>query len=109
VCVLAPTPPLRAWADPDRLLEVVRMRAAAGEDDRVGAPLLELVVVPRGALGPLVLRVAHLGGAALERLRRRRGVEHQLDHLPVRLVLVVPVVEGVVEPVLACQSVAPRE
>jgi hypothetical protein len=76
------------------------MRAAAREDDQVGSLLLELVVVPGGPFGALVLGVPHLGRSALERLRHRRDVEHQLDHLPVGLVLVVPVVERVVEPVL---------
>ena len=61
---------------------------------------LELVVVPGCALGALVLAVADLDRRPLERLRGRRGVEDELDHLPVALVQVVPVVEDVEEPVL---------
>jgi hypothetical protein len=64
------------------------------------ADLLELVVVPTRALGALVLRVEHLDGRSLQRLLDRVGVEVQLDHLPVGLVLVVVVVEDVVEPEL---------
>jgi hypothetical protein len=61
---------------------------------------LELVVVPSGALRPLVLAVADLSRRALKRLHRARRVEVELDHLPVALVQVVPVVEDVEEPVL---------
>ena len=61
---------------------------------------VELVVVPLGALGALVRAVPDLA----RRLRQRRGgsgrVEEELDHLPVALVRVVEVVEGVEEPVL---------
>ena len=55
---------------------------------------------PRSHLGALVLRVADERGRPAERRLRRGGVEDELDHLPVALVLVVPVVERVVEPVL---------
>ena len=61
---------------------------------------LELLVVPGRLLGALVLAVADLDGRPLQRLRRARGVEDQLDHLPVALVQVVPVVEDVEQPVL---------
>ena len=61
---------------------------------------LELVVAPVGALGALVLAVADLDRLARERPRGVVGVEDELDHLPVALVLVVEVVEGVEEPVL---------
>jgi hypothetical protein len=59
--------------------------------------------VPRRPLRALVLAVADHDGRALERLRRGGRVEDQLDHLPVALVQVVPVVEDVVEPVLQCE------
>jgi hypothetical protein len=73
-------------------------------DDRV-CPVdkLELVVVPRRPLGALVLAVADLDGIARERLDRVFSLEDELDHLPVALVLVVEVVEGVEEPVLERQ------
>jgi hypothetical protein len=61
---------------------------------------LEPVVVPCRLLGALVLAVADLDRHALQRLCRARGVEDQLDHLPVALVQVVPVVEDVEQPVL---------
>ena len=61
---------------------------------------LELVVVPRRPLGAFVRAVADLDRALVERLRRVVGVEDELDHLPVALVHVVEVVEGVEEPVL---------
>jgi hypothetical protein len=61
---------------------------------------LELLVVPGGPLGALVLAVPDLGRAAAQRARRVGGVEDELEHLPVALVLVVEVVEGVEEPVL---------
>jgi hypothetical protein len=70
-------------------------------DDRMGAAdALELRVVPGGTLPALVLAVADLGRRLPECLRRRRSVENELDHLPVTLVEVVPVVEDVEEPVL---------
>jgi hypothetical protein len=69
--------------------------------DRVRAvDELELVVAPVGPLGPLVLAVADLDRLGLQRLAGSRRVEDELDHLPVALVEVVPVVEDVVEPVL---------
>ncbi len=61
---------------------------------------LELLVVPVGAFGALVLAVPDLGRRMLQSLRRRGRVEDELDHLPVALVQVVPVVEDVEEPVL---------
>ena len=61
---------------------------------------LELVVAPGGPLRALVLTVANLDRRLPHRLGRRRGVENELDHLPVTLVQVVPVVEDVEEPVL---------
>jgi hypothetical protein len=47
-----------------------------------------------------VLAVSDLGRSVPERLGDRRHVEDELDHLPVALVQVVPVVEDVEEPVL---------
>ena len=76
------------------------MGARTRVHDRMPVALLELVVVPGRALGPLVLRVADQRRRPAERLLRSRGVEDELDHLPVALVLVVPLVERVVEPVL---------
>ena len=64
---------------------------------------LELLVrlsSPLRALGAFVLAVADLGGGTAESVGRRPRVEDELDHLPVALVRVVPVVEDVVEPVL---------
>jgi hypothetical protein len=61
---------------------------------------LELVVIPAGALGALVLAVADLDRGVLQRLRRACRVEDELDHFPVAFVEVVPVVEDVEEPVL---------
>ena len=61
---------------------------------------LELVVPPLRPLGALVLAVADLERLRLERLLGARGREDELDHLPVALVEVVPVVEGIEEPVL---------
>src|SRR3989304_7823253 len=55
---------------------------------------------PGGSLAPFVLAVPDLDGVARQRLARVIGVEDELDHLPVALVRVVPVVERVVEPVL---------
>ena len=80
------------------------MRAGSGVcDDVRPVDLLELVVVPACALGALVLRIEDLDGRAPQRLLDRAGIEVQLDELPVRLVLVVEVVEDVVEPVLERQ------
>jgi hypothetical protein len=64
---------------------------------------LELVVAPVCALGALVLAVAHLDRRSPERPGGRRGIEIELDHLPVALVQVVPVVEDVEHPVLERQ------
>ncbi len=70
-------------------------------DDRTRAvDDLELLVVPRRALGTLVGAVADLDRIATERRGRVGSVEDELDHLPVALVRVVEVVEGVEEPVL---------
>ena len=85
----------------ERLVEEVRVRAGGRMHDGMRAvDALELVVVPRRPLGALVLAVADLDGRPVQRLRRARGVEDQLDHLPVALVQVVPVVEDVEQPVL---------
>ena len=91
-------------ADVERRVEEVRVRAGGRVDDRTPAvDELELVVVPVGALGALVLAVADGDRILAERLGRVVGVEEELDHLPVALVQVVPVVVGVEEPVLQRQ------
>ena len=59
-----------------------------------------LVVVPGSPLGALVRAVPDLDRLLVERLLRVGRVEDELDHLPVALVGVVEVVEGVEEPVL---------
>ena len=88
-------------AEVQRLAVEVRVRAGGRVDDRMRAvDELELGVAPRRSLGALVLAVADLGRRLRERLRGGRRVEDELDHLPVALVQVVPVVEDVEEPVL---------
>ena len=74
---------------------------AAGIDDGM-RPVddLELLVPPGRALGALVRAVADLDRLLRQRLGRVGGVEDELGHLPVALVGVVEVVEGVEEPVL---------
>ena len=85
----------------ERLRELVRVRARRRIDDRVCAvDDLELLVAPGRLLGALVGAVADLGRWLRQRLSRIRGVEDELCHLPVALVRVVEVVEGVEEPVL---------
>ena len=64
---------------------------------------LELVVAPGGLLAALVLAEPDQRGLAGERLARVARVEDELDHLPVALVQVVPVVVCVEEPVLQRQ------
>ena len=61
---------------------------------------LQLLVTPRGALGALVRAVSDLDWDLRQRLTSVGGVEDELGHLPVALVRVVEVVEGVEEPVL---------
>ena len=88
-------------AEIESLAVEVRVRPGRRMHDRVGAvDELELRVVPRRPFGALVLAVADRRGRLRERLGRGGGVEVELDHLPVALVRVVPVVEDVVEPVL---------
>ena len=79
---------------------LVRVRARSRVDDGVRAVERELLVSPRGALGPFVGAVADFDRRLGERLARIARVEVELDHLPVALVEVVEVVEGVEEPVL---------
>ena len=96
-----PTPCRGRAAEVERRLEEVRVRAGGRIHDRMRAvDELELVVAPGRALGALVLAVADLDRLARERLAGVVGVEDELDHLPVALVRVVPVVEDVEEPVL---------
>jgi hypothetical protein len=61
---------------------------------------LQLGVIPGRPLGSLVLAVADLGRRLVQRLGGVGGLEVELDHLPVALVQVVPVVEDVEHPVL---------
>ena len=102
-CRRSRSPPARCGRA--RLSTRSSSRASRGPGRRSGACRAsgELGVVPLRPLRAVVLGEPDLGRPPLERLRRRGGVEHQLDHLPVRLVLVVPVVERVVEPVLECE------
>ena len=80
------------------------MRAVGRIQHRMRAVLeLELAVAPSGALGALVLAVADADRLACEGVLGARRVEVDLHHLPVALVQVVPVVEGVEEPVLQGQ------
>ena len=90
-----------AAAEVQRGREVVRVRAQRCVDDRVrAAHEHKLRVAPPSALGAFVLAVADDRRLPGEGLRGRRGVEVELDHLPVAFVLVVEVVEDVEEPVL---------
>ncbi len=84
------------------------MRAGGDVHDRVGAvDHLELVLPPAGPLGTLVLAVSNLDGLLVQGLLRGRGIEVELDHLPVAFMGVVPVVEDVEEPVLQCELSRP--
>jgi hypothetical protein len=104
--VVAADAGLGRTAEEEAVREEVRMRAGRRVDDRVRAvDDLELVLPPLRPLGALVLAVADLDRLRLERLLGASGVEDELDHLPVALVQVVPVVEGVVEPVLEREPV----
>ena len=77
------------------------VRACGRVEDRMRAvDELELVVAPLRALGAFVLAEADARRRAGEGVASARRVEVELDHLPVALVQVVPVVEGVEEPVL---------
>jgi hypothetical protein len=55
-----------------------------------------------------VLAVTHLDRLDLKRFRRSASREDELDHLPVALVQVVPVVVDVEEPVLEREPVRMR-
>ncbi len=61
---------------------------------------LELLVAPVGVLGAFVGGVPNRDRILGERFAGIRGLEDELDHLPVALVEVVEVVEDVEEPVL---------
>ena len=61
---------------------------------------LELLVVPARGLAALVLAVPDRDRLLRQRLARVLGLEDELDHLPVALVQVVPVVVDVEQPVL---------
>ena len=92
-----------------------RRRASPGRRRRPGAPSIRrtlpvVSVAParrrrrEGVLRPLVLGVGVQAGPVLQRLGHRRRVEDELDHLPVALVAVVPVVVDVVQPVLGDEA-----
>jgi hypothetical protein len=99
--IVTPDPLLRRAAQVEPFAEEVRMRSGRRVHHRMrGAEALELAVLPVGPLRALVLAVADLDRGTLQRLRGGRRVEDELDHLPVALVQVVPVVEDVEEPVL---------
>ena len=87
---------------------LVRVRARCRVDDGVRAVEREPLVSPRGALGPFVGAVADFDRRLGERLARIARVEVELDHLPVALVEIVEVVEGVEEPVLKSELARPR-
>jgi hypothetical protein len=77
--------------------------AAAHHNPRLGPVLMEEVLVADRAKGPLIVEIATaivmaivMAGPA----SRRRPLQHDLDVLPVALVVVHPFVEGIVEPVL---------
>ena len=93
---------LRGAAEIERRRVLVGVRPGGRVDDRVRAvDDLELVIAPARTLGALVRAVPDLGRLVLRERRRGIGrVEDELDHLPVALVGVVEVVEGVEEPVL---------
>ena len=92
-------------AEEQRLAVEVRVGPVGRVNHRVRAVhQLELAVAPAGTLAALVLAVPDLLRGAGQGLVRGRGVEVELDHLPVALVEVVPVVEGVEQPVLQCQT-----
>ena len=92
---------LRRAADVERFVEEVGVGARSRVDDRV-APVdeLELLVAPARRLAALVLAVPDRDRLLGQRLARVSGFEDQLDHLPVALVQVVPVVVDVEQPVL---------
>ena len=91
-------------AEIERLTEEVRVRTGRDMHDRMGAvDELELAVIPARPLRTLVLAVADLDRTLVEGGRGSRCVEEELDHLPVAFVEVVPVVEGVEQPVLQRQ------
>ena len=102
--VVAPDPGLGGTAEVEGLGELVRVRARGGVDDRVRlVDDVELLVAPVRPLGALVRAVADLDRLLPESLACVVRVEEELDHLPVALVRVVEVVEGVEEPVLECE------
>ena len=97
---------LRRPPDEQRGIEEVGVRPVGNEHDGMrAADDVELLVAPRGALGPFVLRIADLRRLPRERLLRVGGAEVELDHLPVALVRVPEVVEDVEEPVLQREAV----
>ena len=92
---------LSGAADVERLVEEIGVRSGGGVDDGV-PPVdeLELLVVPARGLAALVLAVPDRDRLLRQRLARILGFEDELDHLPVALVQVVPVVVDVEQPVL---------
>ena len=99
--VVAPDALRARRAEVQRRSVEVGVRAVGRVDDRVRpVHALELRVVPRRSLAALVLAVADLARGHVQRLGGRRRGEVDLDHLPVALVEVVPVVVDVEHPVL---------
>lgn len=80
------------------------MRAGGGVDDRVGALLLDLAVIPPGFLAAAVLEEPDPARPFCQRLARIGGFEDDLHPLPVALVQVVELVEVPEEPVLDGES-----
>ena len=91
---------LRRAADVEGLVEEVGVGARRRVDDGPPVDEVELLLAPGRCLAALVLAVADRDRLLCERLAGVFGLEDQLDHLPVALVEVVPVVEDIEQPVL---------
>ncbi len=76
-------------------------------DHGARAVAFQLEVILGSALATGVLRRADFGRFGPQHLRYGAGVEDDLNHLPVTLVSVIPIVEVVEEPVLDHETVAP--
>jgi hypothetical protein len=90
--------------DVDRGVVERRVRPCGRVDDRPGAFLLHLRVVPAGALAAGVLEEDDLARFTCQRLLRGVGFEGELHPLPVALVEIVELVEVPEEPVLQSEA-----
>jgi len=88
---------------PDRALVVIGVGSFPWKGQQVSIFPLHVVVIPLRILAAAMLRVGEHGGLVSQRLFRRAGVKRQLNHLPIRLMAVVEIVERVIEPVLLRQ------